>query len=55
MYVTYDNGLTWTEKQKLLAPDGAAGDQFGESVSVYGNTIVVGAWLDDTARGEGHV
>ncbi len=32
---------------KITAPDAAAGDRFGRSVSVYGSTIVVGAWYDD--------
>jgi hypothetical protein len=33
---------------KLTASDAAAGDRFGVSVSVSGNTAVVGASLDDT-------
>ncbi len=32
---------------KITAPDGEAGDRFGCSVSVYGSTIVVGAFHDD--------
>ena len=32
-----------TESAKLTASDGAAGDQFGSSVSISGNTVVVGA------------
>ena len=35
------------ESAKLLASDGAAGDQFGYSVSISGTTAVVGAYLDD--------
>ena len=42
-YVTSDNGLTWSEKQKLTASDGAAGDQFGGPVAIYGDVIVSGA------------
>ena len=37
----------WTQKQKLLASDGEANDNFGDSVSVYNNTAVIGAYLDD--------
>ena len=37
----------WTETKKLTASDGAAGDQFGVSVAVDGNTVVVGADGDD--------
>ncbi len=37
-----ENGV-WVEKQKLTADDGAAGDNFGNAVSISGTTIVVGA------------
>ena len=37
----------WTQVAKLTADDGAAGDDFGISVSIDGNTVVVGARLDD--------
>ena len=41
-------GAIWTEQAKLTASDGAAGDQFGRSVAIAGDTIVVGAnWDDD--------
>ena len=36
-----------TETAKLTASDGAANDNFGESVSVSGDTIVAGAYGDD--------
>ena len=35
--------LTLNEAQKLLASDGAAGDTFGRSVEVDGDTAVIGA------------
>ena len=41
-----ENGL-WVEEQKLLAFDGVTDDQFGEDVSIHGDTLVVGAWKDD--------
>ena len=50
-YVFVRSGTTWTLQQQLLAADGAAGDNFGTSVSVFGDTVVVGAPLDDTAAG----
>ena len=37
----------WTQKQKLLASDGAIDDWFGRSVSVYNNIAVIGAIFDD--------
>ena len=41
------------EEQKLLASDGAAGDCFGRSVAVSGDTAVIGAARDgDNAGGQ---
>ena len=40
-----------TETARFLASDGAAADEFGNSVAVVGNTIVVGAYLDDDNGG----
>eukprot|EP01084_Bolivina_argentea_P067764 123348_1 len=37
----------WTETAKLLPSDGAAGDYFGQSVSIYGSTAIVGAIYND--------
>ncbi|KAL7474070.1 hypothetical protein ACHAWX_000012, partial [Stephanocyclus meneghinianus] len=37
----------WSQKAKLTAADGAASDNFGISVSISGNVVVVGAHLDD--------
>lgn len=48
-YVFVRSGTAWTFQQQLLAADGAAGDDFGRSVSIVGDTIVVGAPLDDVA------
>ncbi|ETR69464.1 MAG: PKD domain-containing protein [Candidatus Magnetoglobus multicellularis str. Araruama] len=38
---------TWVEEVKLLASDGEAGDQFGSSVSISGDYIIVGAYEND--------
>jgi len=46
-YVFVRSGTTWTEQAKLLASDGAAGDHFGSSVSLSGDTALIGAELDD--------
>ncbi len=37
----------WTERQKLLASDGAEGDNFGCHVCLSGDTALIGSWLDD--------
>merc|ERR1719469_938705 len=42
---TLQAGL-WVETQKLTAADGAWGDNFGISVAVHGDTLVVGAYRD---------
>ena len=42
-YVFVRTAGAWTQQQKLTSSDGAAGDNFGWSVAVSGDTIVVGA------------
>jgi len=37
----------WVQQQRLVADDAADGDQFGGSVSLSGNTLVVGAAYND--------
>ena len=44
-YVFTESGSAWTQVAKLTASDGAASDCFGYSVSISGNTLVVGAWF----------
>jgi len=44
---TRDGAGVWTEQAKLLAADGAEGDDFGVSVAVSGDTAVIGARRDD--------
>lgn len=41
----------WEEVKKLTASDGNVDDQFGWSVALSGETIVVGAPLDDNSNG----
>jgi len=51
-YVFVRSGNTWTQQQKLQASDKQAGDNFGNMgsncISYDGNTIVVGAYREDT-------
>ena len=42
-YVFVRSGTTWTQQQKLTASDGRAGDEFGNSVAIAGETLAVGA------------
>jgi len=41
------DGLSWSFQGRLLADDGMLGDHFGSNVAVDGDTIVIGARLDD--------
>ena len=45
-YVFVRNGTTWSEQARLWPSDGAQGDYFGLSVSVSGDTAVIGALYD---------
>ena len=50
-YVFVRNQGEVTLQQKLTAPNASAGDQFGTAVAVFGDTLVVGAFRDDTVQG----
>jgi len=45
----------WGEVKKLTASDGAAGDIFGYSVGLSGDTALVGAWGDDSGQGAAYL
>ena len=45
IYQRFDS--TWSQVEKLVAPEGAAGDLFGYSVAINGDEAVVGAPRDD--------
>ena len=51
VYVFVRTGTAWSLQQKLLASDAAAGDNFGWSVALAGDRVVIGAVSDDTAGG----
>jgi hypothetical protein len=44
VYVFTRSGSTWTQQAKLLASDKATSDYFGTSVSIDGDTAVIGAY-----------
>ncbi|MCX5634647.1 MAG: FG-GAP repeat protein, partial [Planctomycetota bacterium] len=46
-YVFFRSGTSWSQQAKLTAPDGAASDYFGYSVSISGDLAIVGAYGDD--------
>ncbi len=39
----------WGQAEKLTASNGAASDEFGISVAISGDTVLVGAYLDDVS------
>ena len=46
-YVFTRSGASWSQQAQLTAGDGAAGDYFGYSVALAGDTALVGAVTDD--------
>jgi hypothetical protein len=48
-YVFVRSGTTWIEQAKLTSTDIAAGDQFGISVALSGDTAIIGAFGEDGA------
>ena len=42
-YVFVRSSVSWSQQQKLLASDATGGQQFGTSVAISGETVVVGA------------
>ena len=51
-YVFRFDGTSWTQEAKLTAPGGGtAGDRFGSSVSISGDTVVVGAHQEGAGGG----
>ncbi|MCP4133872.1 MAG: hypothetical protein GY754_23080, partial [bacterium] len=48
-YIFRWDGSSWIESEKITAPDGEAGDNFGVRVDITpdGNTVIIGAFYDD--------
>ena len=55
VYVFTRQSGAWTQVVKLTASDGAAGDYFGYSVAVDGDTVVVGAFEAENSTGAAYV
>ncbi len=47
-YVFMRSGTTWSEQAYLKASNTDAGDFFGSSVAISGDTVVVGAYFEDS-------
>lgn len=50
-YVFTRSGTVWSQQAQLTAGDAADGDRFASSVTLSGNTVLVGACFDDTTAG----
>jgi uncharacterized repeat protein (TIGR01451 family) len=44
-YVYEYNGTNWIQSAKLLANDASNTEYFGESVSIFGDTVIVGSYM----------
>lgn len=49
VYVFERSGDSWSQTQKLIAHNADVGDQFGASVAIDGDTMVIGALGEDSA------
>jgi hypothetical protein len=54
-YVFVRNGLTWSQQQKIMPAGGVVTDQFGSSVSISGDSLIVGAFGKDNSKGAAYV
>lgn len=50
-YVYQRNGNQWVQIAKLSAGDGVAGDNFGHSVDISGDQVLVGRFITDQSSG----
>jgi hypothetical protein len=55
VYVFTRSGDTWTQQQKLVTSDGAAGDNFGLFISLDGDTALISATGDENIQGAAYV
>ena len=50
-YIFKRNGTTWTQEAKIVASDRGTGDNFGSSVAINGDYVVIGAYQDGEDTG----
>jgi hypothetical protein len=55
VYSSFNTGEAWTERQKLSASDGSAGDKFGYDLSLYYSTLIVSAPFKASSTGSVYV
>ena len=47
-YIFTRSGLSWTQENKIQASNAGSGDEFGFSVAISAETVIVGAHYEDT-------
>lgn len=55
VYIFERIGGVWSQSAKLVASDGAAGDFFGWSVSLSGDSLIAGAYRDGEFTGSAYI
>ncbi|OPY89177.1 MAG: hypothetical protein A4E72_01190 [Syntrophus sp. PtaU1.Bin208] len=55
VYLFHREDNSWTERKKVTASDGLKGDEFGYSLSAFGNEFVTGAHFADSNVGAAYV
>ena len=51
-YIFTRSGSSWTQENKIQASNAGAGDQFGFSVAISAETVIVGAYVEDTTAAD---
>ncbi len=54
-YVFTRSGTTWSQQAKIQSSDIAASDKFGTGVSIDGDTVVVGAYMEADGQGAAYI
>ncbi len=49
-YVFLRTGTSWSQQAYLKAPNAQSGDIFGYRLAISGDTIAVGAYLEDSSQ-----
>ncbi|MFH0891399.1 MAG: FG-GAP repeat protein [Candidatus Falkowbacteria bacterium] len=55
VYVYKKTANGWESQQKISLDEGEIGDNFGSSVAIDGDYIVIGAWGEDTGTGAAYI
>ncbi|PCJ46466.1 MAG: hypothetical protein COA99_02595 [Moraxellaceae bacterium] len=55
VYVYKREGKLWHHQAKLVSSDASMGDNFGSSVSIYGDYIVIGAERNESSTGSAYL